>query len=53
MAYRKRALRYTSADVIVVMEQGRIVAQGKHEQLMADNPIYASLYERQVMGVSA
>ena len=39
----------TSADSIVVMEQGRIVGQGKHEELMQNNAVYNSLYERQLM----
>ena len=37
-----------AADMIVVMERGRIVGQGRHEQLLSENPIYASLYERQL-----
>lgn len=37
-----------AADVIVVMDGGRIVAQGKHEQLMQTCPIYQGLYETQL-----
>jgi len=37
-----------SADSIVVMERGKIVGQGKHEQLLQDCPIYQQLYERQL-----
>jgi ABC-type multidrug transport system fused ATPase/permease subunit len=37
-----------SADTIVVMEKGRIVGQGKHEELQVTCPIYAQLYERQL-----
>jgi len=37
-----------SADVIVVMEQGKIVGQGKHDELMQTCEIYAGLYERQL-----
>jgi ABC-type multidrug transport system fused ATPase/permease subunit len=37
-----------SADVIVVMERGRIVGQGKHEELLTKCAIYRQLYERQL-----
>ena len=37
-----------SADVIVVMERGQIVAQGKHDQLIQTCPLYRQLYERQM-----
>ncbi len=36
-----------SADVIVVMDQGRIVGSGKHRELMSTCPTYRQLYERQ------
>ena len=38
-----------AADVIVVMDGGRIVAQGKHEQLMQTCSIYQGLYETQLI----
>ena len=38
-----------SADVIVVMNDGRIVAQGQHEQLIETCPLYQSLYETQLI----
>jgi len=31
------------ADRIIVMDQGKIVASGRHEQLIASNPLYARL----------
>ena len=34
------------ADLIVVMDQGRIVAADSHEALMAENGLYASLYQQ-------
>jgi ABC-type multidrug transport system fused ATPase/permease subunit len=39
-----------SADVIVVMEQGRIVGTGKHDELLTTCETYRQLYERQLVG---
>lgn len=33
-----------NSDMIVVMEQGEIVASGTHEELLQDSPIYSRLY---------
>jgi len=38
-----------SADVIIVMDQGKIIDQGQHEQLMETCPLYQSLYETQLV----
>jgi ABC-type multidrug transport system fused ATPase/permease subunit len=38
-----------TADVIVVMDEGRIVAEGHHEGLMRSCPLYQSLYETQLI----
>jgi ABC-type multidrug transport system fused ATPase/permease subunit len=38
-----------SADVIVVMNSGRIIDQGHHEQLMQTCPVYQRLYETQLI----
>lgn len=35
-----------NADVIVVMDKGRIVEQGSHAQLLAKNGLYASMHAR-------
>jgi ATP-binding cassette, subfamily B, bacterial MsbA len=37
-----------SADMIVVMEQGKIVGTGKHDDLLRDCEIYKQLYDRQL-----
>ncbi|MDD5327072.1 MAG: ABC transporter transmembrane domain-containing protein [Phycisphaerae bacterium] len=38
-----------SADVIVVMDKGKIIAQGQHEKLMQSCSLYQSLYETQMI----
>ena len=39
-----------NADVIVVMDQGRVVETGKHAGLIQQNGIYRKLYELQFQG---
>lgn len=38
-----------AADMIVVMNDGRIIAQGRHEQLIRTCPVYQALYETQLV----
>jgi len=38
-----------TADLIVVMEAGKIVAEGRHEELMQTCGLYQSLYETQLI----
>ena len=35
------------ADVILVMKDGKIIEQGKHEELLEKNGFYAKLYNSQ------
>lgn len=37
-----------NADRILLMDKGRLVAQGTHEQLMASSPLYGAILESQV-----
>ena len=48
----QRVTSVMDADLIVVMDQGRIVAQGKHETLMKTCGIYREVFESQQEGVS-
>lgn len=41
------------ADVIVVMEEGRVQAQGTHAELLESSPLYARLYQMQFSDPSA
>ena len=45
IAHRLSTIR--DADIILVMEHGRIVERGNHETLLAKNGIYAGLYNSQ------
>ena len=38
-----------NADLILVLERGRIVAQGRHEELLENNAIYAEVYHSQLV----
>jgi len=38
-----------NADQILVLDKGRVVARGQHADLMEDSPIYAEIYNSQLM----
>ncbi len=42
-----------NADKILVLDKGEIVAQGRHAQLMEEEPIYAEIYNSQLLPESA
>jgi ABC-type multidrug transport system fused ATPase/permease subunit len=49
ISHRYSAVRYS--DRILVFEQGRVVEQGDHQELMSQNGRYAKLYNLQMSGV--
>ena len=44
----QRLLTLKSADLILVLDQGRIVERGKHEQLLALGGLYRTIYDLQL-----
>ena len=46
----QRVTSVQDADLILVMDGGRVVAQGDHESLLASSDIYREVYESQVKG---
>ena len=50
LAIAHRLSTILAADVIFVVDRGRIVEQGSHSQLLAQGGLYAELYEEQFEG---
>ena len=48
IAHRLSTIR--SADLICVIQEGQIVEQGQHDDLLTRNGVYAALYRRQFAG---
>ena len=48
----QRVSSICQADLILVMDGGRVVAQGTHEELMKNSDIYREVYTAQQEGVS-
>jgi ATP-binding cassette subfamily B protein len=48
IAHRLSTIR--NADLILVMNEGKIIEQGTHEELLASNGFYADLYNSQFTG---
>jgi ATP-binding cassette, subfamily B, multidrug efflux pump len=46
----QRITTVLNADMILVLDKGRVVASGKHEELMEQSPIYAEIYNSQLVG---
>ena len=50
IAIAHRLSTIAALDRLVVMDKGRIIEQGSHEELLAKNGVYAGLWERQSGG---
>ena len=44
----QRVATIQDADYILVLEGGKVVGQGKHEELLENSPIYREIYETQI-----
>ena len=46
----QRIASVQDADLIVILENGEVVSQGTHEELLVSSPIYREIYEEQTTG---
>ena len=46
----QRVASVQDADMIIIMDNGRIIASGTHDELMNSAPIYREIYEEQTSG---
>ncbi len=46
----QRVASVQEADQILLMEEGRLLASGSHEELMAESPMYREVYDSQTQG---
>ena len=46
----QRVASVMDADMIVILDGGKIVATGTHEQLLKSSDIYREIYEQQTKG---
>ena len=46
----QRITTVLNADQIIVLDKGKVVAVGRHADLMEDSPIYAEIYNSQLVG---
>jgi len=44
----QRVSTVQNADLILVLDRGRVVAQGTHEELLQESPLYAEIYYSQL-----
>ena len=46
VAHRLSTVR--RADLILLLDEGRIAARGSHDELLVQSPLYREVYERQL-----
>ncbi len=46
----QRIASVQDADLIVILENGEVVSQGTHDELLVSSPIYREIYEEQTTG---